>query len=548
LLRSSIIQRANKLIRTDDRHTDLGILVRVVRQDLKEGVPVKLNKPPVLLLDEFRFGGLFDNITRKIIGPSEDPVVWYVSEQQWPLIDHQFDASRILCFGAEGAGKSHTLCCYIALTAIKMIGVTGNAGVTAPTSDRLRTLLGVLKTVVPIDTPTMKRRGSWATYYGHGGPGELRFVTGLTIQLRPTHQASAALGSPIQGSSWLFHCGDEWQDSVDDPGDRDGDVEARLRTAPGGKSKRFNTATAKDSARFRNWKSKKATISDWTIERMPYFSNWSIWPEHWATMKRNLSEREFKRRCLAMDLPPESAIYHAWDRAKNLVPVPQIGAVDVTSRVLQRYGNNLEILCGHDPGNVQDVTILLKAYQLHEERLHRWYVIDELTTRGTSEHHAAVLVELLRSQWNTNYPGEFEAKALIRCDPYGNGDNKVDRSVYIQFKVMGLDIRSAQYDSKGRGRGIIHRESRIEMLNRLLCSATGERRLFVSATDGNQPCAKSLVKSFEHAERDVAGRAEMERKGTPDDLSHWPAALSYALWPTEKIQNSAIARTGAIIQ
>jgi hypothetical protein len=62
--------------------------------------------------------------------------------------------------------------------------------------------------------------------------------------------------------------------------------------------------------------------------------------------------------------------------------------------------------------------------------------------------------------------------------------------------------------------------------------------LFVCPTPENQPCAKKLVESFEQSERDVAGRAEQERKGTKDDLSHWTSAVAYALWPTEKIQST----------
>jgi len=534
LLRNSIILRAERLIRSEDKFTDLGVLVRIVKQDLENGVIVKKDKPPVVLLEEHEFGGMFDNLQRRIVGPSKNPLVWYVTELQWPLITHQTEESRILTFGAEGAGKSHIMSCYIALSVLKLIGVKGNAGCTAPTGDRLRTFLSVLKSVIPIDSPHVKRRGSWGTFHGYGGPGEIRFVTGLTLQMRPTHQSSAALGSPIQGSSWLFCVSDEVQDTIEERGDRDGDIEARLRTAPGGKSKRLCTATAKDSSRFRDWKSKKLLSPDWTIERMPYQANWSVWPEHWETMRRNLSEREFKRRCLALDLPPETAVYHAWDRSQNVKNIPQLGAVDVTSKVLRGYGN-FGMLIGHDPGTVQDVSVCLKAFQFGKESFYRWYVVDELTTQGTSERHASLLIERMRTKWELDYFGEHEPKSLIRCDPYGDSGNKTDRSVYLTFKIAGFDIRSAQYDKKGRGRGVIQKEARIEMVNRLLCSAKGVRRLFVSNDDTGAPCAKKLVRAFEHSERDAAGRAENEKKGSMDDLSHWPAALGYALWPTEKI-------------
>ena len=542
MLQSSAIRRAQQLIRDDDRYTDLGIVVRVVSQDLKTGIEVKANKPPVTLVSEHRFGGLFDNLKREIVGPTKDPLVWYVSEQQWPLINHEPVESRILAFGAEGAGKSHSMACYLALSVIRNIGVKGNAGCTAPTGDRLRTLTQVLRSVIPIDTPHQRRRGSWGTFHGYGGPGEIRFCTGLTLQMRPTHQVSVALGSPIQGSSWIFCVSDEIQDTIEERGDRDGDIEARLRSAPGGKSKRFCTATSKDSSKFRDWKSKKLQSPDWTIERMPYQSNWSIWPEHWENMRRNLSAREFKRRCLAQDLPPETAVYSAWDREKNTLSIPDVGVRDVTSSVLSQFGANIEMLLGHDPGTTQDCTIFLKAYQFRKEPFFRWVVVDEVTTKGTSERHASILVETLQSRWGVNYPGAQESKALMRCDPYGDSGNSTDRSVYLTFRLAQLDCRSAQYDKRGRGKGVIHKEARIEMVNRLLCSAVGDRRLYIAMRDG-APCAKNLVRCFEHSERDLAGKAENQRKGSSDDLSHWGAALGYALWPTEKIHRVIAAQT-----
>ena len=85
------------------------------------------------------------------------------------------------------------------------------------------------------------------------------------------------------------------------------------------------------------------------------------------------------------------------------------------------------------------------------------------------------------------------------------------------------------------------------MINRLLCSATNQKRLFIAMRDG-APCAKNLVRSFEHSERDLYGKAENFRKGSSEDLSHWGAALGYALWPTEKIQRVSPTTTKAASQ
>jgi len=537
-LRNSAIQKARSLIRSEDRYTDLGVKVCVVRQDMEGGIEVKSGRPKVSLIETHRFGGMFDNLTRRFSGESKDPIVWYVTPIQWRLLNHEMDETRILCFGAEGSGKSHTLALYAALRFLKAIEFKGFAGVTAPTGDRLRTLLHVMKSCIPIDSPQNRVRGSWGTYHGFNGPGELRMINGLTIQFRGTHQASAALGARLQSYNWAWAVSDEIQDSISEPGDVDGDIEARLRAAPGGKSYRFCTATAKDSSEFRTWRAKKGASPDWAIERMPYYSNWSVFSRHWETMKRNLSAREWKRRCLAMDLPPENATYNAWERERNLQRIPEIGARDVTAKVLSRYGNNYGMLVGHDPGTTVDVSLFLRAYQLRGEHDFRWYVVDELTTKNsTTEEHASRVLERLQKKWDVNYLGAGESKALIRCDPYGDSANKTDRSVYLQFKLLGLEMRSAQYDSKGRGKGHIGREARIEMVNRLLFNAAENSRLFVACDENGSPAAPKLVEAFEQSERDANGRSETARKGTAQDRSHWPAALGYALWPTEKMRS-----------
>ena len=55
----------------------------------------------------------------------------------------------------------------------------------------------------------------------------------------------------------------------------------------------------------------------------------------------------------------------------------------------------------------------------------------------------------------------------------------------------------------------------------------------VGCDDRKAPAAPKLVHAIETAERDAANRAEAERKDDRD-VSHWPAALRYALWSVEK--------------
>src|SRR5690606_21913167 len=137
---------------------------------------------------------------------------------------------------------------------------------------------------------------------------------------------------------------------------------------------------------------------DWVIERLRYSETPFVWPEHWERMRRNMSPREWQRRGLAEDVGPERMVYHTWDRAENLRPIPEVGAEDVTADLLRPWGQNLHVLVGHDPGKLFDVSVLLKAYRLRGQQEHGWFVVGEVTTeQTTTEQHVAELLKALRS-------------------------------------------------------------------------------------------------------------------------------------------------------
>jgi len=303
----------------------------------------------------------------------------------------------------------------------------------------------------------------------------------------------------------------------------------------------IGTCTAKDSPEFRNFRA--GLGKDWTIYRIDYQDAFAVHPSHWEMLKRNLSDREWKRRALALDVGPERMVYTPWDRSVNLSNPPQIGAKDVTARVLASAGRNIHMLIGHDPGTLQDCSVMLRAFQVKGEAEHRWYVVDELRTKATtSAEHAKALREHLQNKWGIQYDGVGEPRCLVRCDPYGTTDIKTDRSVYLTFREAGFDLRSAAFTHKGKGNGKIPKEAGIEMVNSLIRNANGLSRLFVAVDERNQPCAPLLVESLELSERDEAGKAETQKKsnkGPGGDLSDFPAALRYALWQVERIRAGA---------
>ena len=237
-----------------------------------------------------------------------------------------------------------------------------------------------------------------------------------------------------------------------------------------------------------------------------------------------------------MDVGPERMVYHTWDREKNLVPVPLIGAKDITQRVI-----GASALVGHDPGKLFDVSLLLRAYEIRGKT--QWWVIDEYTTETTTiDQHISGFKEYLQANWSLQYPQSDEPKVLVRADPYSDSSEEhPDKGVYHAWKLHGFKALSAAYNNKGEGKGRVPKEARIEMVCRLFCNAVGERRLFIACDEHRKPCAPRLVESIELSERDEGGKAETQKKNRRD-LSHWPAALGYALWPYERIRDIAGVR------
>lgn len=512
-----------------DRYVDMGVVLHVVDRD-PLGEPLVAGAPPLRILRSHRFGGLLDRRTKSFCGPSMRPVVWYCSEQQEPLILHRDDMpDRIVARGAMGAGKTQVLAMRLILRVLFFTGFAVALGATAPTSPRLAMIREAVNQKVPADWIRWSERRS-----------EYVFANGIRVQLVSTHQQSEAGGSPIQGFNWADCSSDEMQDSLA----VDSDIEARGRSAPGGRYRRFCSVTSKDSSDYRTWVDFIIASGEWAIYQMKGPSNPFTHLEYWEKLARTMDPRAYKRKVLAEDVGPERQLYSTWERAKNLWPVP-LGATDVTSEIMARWGRNITILIGHDPGKLHDVSVLLKAYRLPRQRQHVWFVVDEVTTDGTTtEEHVHALLRRLRERWQVNdldwkgRPVKDGPIALVRADPYSNsgaGDVRPDRSVYTVFRQHGLIIHPAAYVANATKAqvGNIPKEGRIDMVRRLLCSAVFERRLFVACNDNREPAAPFLVKAFEAMERDASGKAEGEKKDLRDK-SHWPAAVGYALWALER--------------
>lgn len=523
------------------RFVDFAIELRVVRADAS-GRAYLAGKPPLRVVRRHRFGGRWDAKLRRFDGKPSGFIVWYVSERQESVLLDTGDAqTRTLLYSAEGGGKSVTAGMWgiIQVVRLAMAGVFVAGGATAPTHERLQTLVKVISERIPTDTPRARRENAIATYYSD--QRELRFVTGHVVQFRSTKRASAATGSPVQGYTWAFSIDDELQDSVENGADPD--IEARLRGVK--VSRRLGTATAKDSPLWRAFRDEKLATSDWKIDRIRFDENPFVWPEHWDRMKRNVSEREWRRRGLAEDVGPERMVYTAWEREKNLRPIPQIGAEDVTAQVMAPFGHDIRVLVSHDPGKLVDVSLFYKAYRFHGAHRHVWFVIGELVTeQTTTEQHVDALLRLVQERWGCNqrdWKGNLSQhgpRIFVRADPYSNSGNDAahpDRSVYTIFKRAGIQILPAATKAVGGQSKVaaVPKEAGINMVNRLFCDANGERRLFVACDDRRQPLAPKTVAAIEMSERNGDGEAEAQRKDE-HDLSHYTANLRYGLWALER--------------
>jgi hypothetical protein len=511
-----------------ERYVDMGVRLVVVRA-APSGETYIDGQPPMVSLRVHTFGGLVDTTARAYCGPSPRPTVWLCSEDQERVLLHDDDATPgQLVYGSEGAGKTRTLAMWLALRVLRHVGEGREYGLTAPTEKRLEISQRELVAIMP---------DAWYRY--RKSDKRFEFVDGSRIQLVSTHRQSDAQGSPIQGYNWSAAARDEGQDQIE----VHADIEARGRSAPGGVYHQLITATAKDDTAWRTLRDTLTASGYWTRQTLLGAHSPFVWPDHWERMRSSMSEREYKRRVLAEDVGPERQVYTSWSR-DNLRPVSPM-AQDVTARELAPWGANMVALVGHDPGTLVDVSLVLKAYAVGGQ-VH-WYVVDELTTeQTTAEQHVLELLRVMRSAYSANLLDSFGRAALgnrfmVRADPYGQTDNRTDRSVYTIFRNHGITIHPAAYSAEGTTPGRVPKEAGIDMVNTLLCNAAGVRRLFIATDDRGRPKAPRLLEALESSERNAEGKAEAQKKDK-HDRSHWPAALRYALWAIERPRLAAIGR------
>lgn len=526
-------KRLERQIREDvegaDRFVDVGVRLRVVVAD-EDGEELIPGKPRLRVLREHLFGGLLDTRANppRLVAGTRDPATWYCSEDQEAVLLH--DDPRIpgqVIYGSEGAGKTHVLAMLHYLWWLDMVGEKRELGQSAPTKRRLKHVLRAMGELYP---------PAWFTYNKHDQV--LTFCDGHQVQFLSTKRQSEAQGSPGQGYGWSGCGRDELQDQLD----ADEDLESRGRNAkidPRSGTLHYRqaaTCTAKQSSAFVSLVQRKLSSGYWRkrlllIARSPFIHK-SFLDEKRLVM----TDREFRRRYGAEDLPPEHMLYFNWLRERNLRPIPS-HATPITSLVLRlKTGDPRHaLLVGNDPGISKAASIFLQAYELPGVADPVWWARAELVTfHATTETHAHGVLDICRDRFGTNKRASAE-QAHVRSHPYGQAKDKPSLDVYRIFGRVGLNIRAAQYTKKGEGTGTIKYEDRIEMVNCLLLDAAGRTRLYVECDARHQPLCPKLVEAFETLERPVdSDTAPDEDKSLEHDKSDPPDALGNGLWAFEK--------------
>lgn len=513
-----------------DRFVDIGVELRCVVAD-PDGEEFIPNAPKMRLISVTRAGGILDTRSKppRIVAPSQRPRVWYCSEDQLPIILHADELPLgLVVYGSEGAGKTEILPKWHYFRWLENLGTGLEAGQTAPTRRRLK----MFRDAFFRDWPR-----SWFRW--RKSLDLLELADTCTIQLVQTKQQSKDSGSPIQGYNWGRGCGsDEFQDSFD----KADDIEARGRSAPGGRYKQLRPCTAKDSTAWREFRDKLLAARDpsgkplWEMRKMLGRRSPFVPSSFWDAKKAVLSKREYHRRVEPLsDLPPELAVFYGWDRERNLILRPD-AVIDVTPAILsdyqsyQRRGARSVLLVAHDPGNIWNTSVVLRIVMLGD--IPTWVVVGEKQTKQTTaRQHAVELRDYLRETFHVETVDPDCDKVTVFIDPHGRGDGETDyQTHYMAFQKFGFDV----FNPAGLT-GMIKRRSRIDMVNRLLCPEDSRVRLVVAKDKAGHTLAPVLVDAFESlVKRPGEDDPEGLRRKDEDDKTHAPAALGYGLWMFEQ--------------
>ncbi len=509
--RKEYYERVLSLCRQHDRFVDIACQLVVYKRG-PDGTAVPDYELPKV------YGGKYDRMAKRYVGPADTVAKFSVSPSQVEFLTCETAAPRVLAIGAQGGGKTEMAILAGVLFALET--PNGIGLVVAPDRD---------KTNIAWDK-------FLALVQPHGWVDDIRkadnqviLVNRQVVNFRGAKRSGKSDASPIVGlgAQWVVEDEQAYMD----------DVTIREVNARGRIAKNFrvrSTATNEPNHRFQlrlsKWRTKPEQCKIITVDG---YANVFTSLEHWDRFKSQLTEPEFDRYVRGLDIPADGRVYPAFsstDSIRAIPQQPQIGSLDVTREITAaKYQQPFEYIVGLDFGRTVTAAVVAKAFKGtgRDERL--WYLTDEITVRDrTTDYMGRQLLERF---------GGDPSRFVVIADPHGqpspNNAKEVDRSDYVIFRRMGINIFPASYSR-------ISRKHRYSMVNALLRDANGVRRLFVARDASGAVRCDKTVESMTMLMYGPNDEPETHDKGSRggEDLTHYTDDVGYLLFPFESFRGS----------
>ncbi len=510
-----LIEKAERLAAVDGRFVDMAARLQVVHRNPDgSGQPIKGKLMPEI------YGGRYDRILGRYVGRPEHVHIFTATEQQVEALHKALRGqhTETVLLGAPGSGKTYFLLLWAVLKSLMRPETTG--GLCAPTNDRRLILwndgVQLLSPLGWLDKDGVKATAK-----------EIHLKNGVVWQVLATKAPSKEMGSPLQGRSWSWAGKDEMQSIAEDS---HREIATRGRRA-GTSYKIVGTATNQIYlASWRLYLERAKASPKHAIHRMAGKANVYVDEQYWEDLRHQMPENLYNALILGQDVTPERLVYNSFSIQDNVRQIPKDWK-DITQKVTQEiYGQPYRYVVGQDFGVLWNASIVLKCLQDPKPqdgdpgKGRTWWAVDEVHTKmSTGEHHAH---ELLKSRLlSTVNKSDF----IVVADPHHNSTD-VDKSDYAMFVNAGITIRQARL-------GKISVTHRLNMMNTLFRDASGRRRLFIAADAHNRELCPMLTKALLTQEYTETGR-HMGKKDL-SDMSHWPDAVGYGVYPWEKIRAKA---------
>lgn len=501
--RTELLVELQRLLRLTDRYVDCAVRLRIYERGA-DGRPT-----PGELLPRV-YGARYDRVERRYVGPAT--VVHEIPchrGQLEILLCETPGLARVLAIGPPRGGKTRAAIIKFLLMALDNPNET--AGLVGPTGSR---------TKQTVWDDSVRLWGALGLLDGEPSKSnhEIYLVNGVTAQVLAARRSSVAVGNPLQGRDWAWAVVDESQ-NIDEDSQRE--IDAR-----GGRWGTrycvFETATNAQIGEFRErleiYKSRPETHR--IIRFRPEDSPW-IEADFYERLKATMDERSWRHFINIENVPSEQLVYPSFEFKRHVIPIP-VGFVDITEQITgERYNHRVPWVVGMDFGVLVNASIFLKCFAHMSRPGERfWWAMDEITTwNKTADFHAREILRRYRAE-----------NLLVIADPHINvGRADADRSDYNLFEREGLTIKPA-----AAGFGTITQKHRIGMMNALLLDGKQQAHFFILADKNNRAACHRLVRAYLTQEWGDNGQ-EVARKNATD-VSHWPCAVEYGLYPWERVR------------